>query len=85
MSYQVIVPKGSAPPLAPYSPGVKAGNALYVSGTLALDSSGKLVGRNDIRAQTRHILVRLFRRAAKRVQDKLYELLRAGMVDVARL
>ena len=56
MSYQVIVPKGSAPPLAPYSPGVKAGNALYVSGTLALDSNGKLVGRNDVRAQTRHIL-----------------------------
>ena len=25
MSYQVIVPKGSAPPLAPYSPGTKAG------------------------------------------------------------
>jgi aminoacrylate peracid reductase len=56
MSYQVIVPKGSAPPLAPYSPGTKAGNAVYVSGTLALDSSGKLVGKDDVKAQTRHIL-----------------------------
>ncbi len=56
MGYQVIIPKGSAPPLAPYSPGTKAGNAVYVSGTLALDSEGKLVGAGDPKAQTRHIL-----------------------------
>lgn len=56
MGYQVIIPKGSAPPLAPYSPGTKAGNAVYVSGTLALDSAGKLVGPGDPKAQTRHIL-----------------------------
>ena len=56
MSYQVIVPKGSAPPLAPYSPGAKAGNALYVSGTLALDSAGNVIGKGDVKAQTRHIL-----------------------------
>jgi aminoacrylate peracid reductase len=56
MSYQVVVPKGSAPPLAPYSPGTKAGNAVYVSGTLALDAKGNLVGKDDPKAQTRHIL-----------------------------
>jgi aminoacrylate peracid reductase len=56
MSYKVVVPKGSAPPLAPYSPGTKAGNAVYVSGTLALDSQGKLIGKGDVKAQTRHIL-----------------------------
>jgi aminoacrylate peracid reductase len=56
MSYQVIVPEGSAPPLAPYSPGTKAGNVIYVSGTLALDSSGNLVGRGDVKAQTQQIL-----------------------------
>ncbi len=56
MSYKVVVPKGSAPPLAPYSPGAKAGNAVYVSGTLALDSSGKLVGKGDAKAQTRQVL-----------------------------
>jgi aminoacrylate peracid reductase len=56
MPYQVVVPKGSAPPLAPYSPGAKPGNALYVSGTLALDSAGNLVGKGDVKAQTRHIL-----------------------------
>jgi aminoacrylate peracid reductase len=52
----VIVPKGSAPPLAPYSPGTKAGNVVYVSGTLALDSNGNLIGKGDVKAQTRHIL-----------------------------
>jgi aminoacrylate peracid reductase len=56
MPYQVVVPKGSAPPLAPYSPGTKAGHAVYVSGTLALDSNGTLVGKGDAKAQTRHIL-----------------------------
>lgn len=56
MPYKVIVPKGSAPPLAPYSPGTKAGKAVYVSGTLAIDKDGKLVGAGDVRAQTRFVL-----------------------------
>jgi len=56
MPYEVIVPKGSPPPLAPYSPGTKAGNAIYVSGMLAMDSDGKLVGENDVKAQTRQVL-----------------------------
>ena len=56
MPYEPIIPKGSAPPLAPYSPGTKAGNAVYVSGTLALDSNGKVVGANDVKAQTKHVL-----------------------------
>lgn len=56
MPYQPVVPKGSPPPLAPYSPGAKAGNALYVSGTLALDKDGKLVGAGDVKAQTRFVL-----------------------------
>src|SRR5205085_11862077 len=56
MPYTPIVPKGSPPPLAPYSPGAKAGNAVYVSGTLAIDREGKTVGVGDARAQTRFIL-----------------------------
>jgi aminoacrylate peracid reductase len=56
MPYDVIVPKGSAPPLAPYSPGTRAGKAVYVSGTLALDKDGRLVGAGDVRAQTRFVL-----------------------------
>jgi len=56
MPFDVIIPKGSPPPLAPYSPGTKAGNAVYVSGMLALDSEGKLVGEGDVKAQTRQVL-----------------------------
>jgi aminoacrylate peracid reductase len=56
MPFTPIIPKGSAPPLAPYSPGTKAGNAVYVSGMLAMDSAGKLVGEGDVKAQTRQVL-----------------------------
>ena len=56
MSFKVILPEGSPPPLAPYSPGAKAGNVVYVSGTLAMDAAGKTVGVGDVRAQTRHVL-----------------------------
>jgi aminoacrylate peracid reductase len=51
-----IIPKDSPPPLAPYSPGVKADNVVYVSGVLPLDKDGKLVGQGDVTAQTRQVL-----------------------------
>lgn len=56
MTRTVILPKGSPPPMAPYSPGIRADNVLYVSGTLAMDGAGALVGAGDIRAQTRQVL-----------------------------
>ena len=56
MPFTPVIPAGSPPPLAPYSPGARAGNVVYVSGTLALDAAGKLVGAGDVRAQTRHVL-----------------------------
>ena len=56
MTFKTIIPLGSSPPLAPYSPGAKAGNVLYVSGTLAMDVTGRTVGVGDVRAQTRHVL-----------------------------
>ena len=56
MPYQPVIPIGSAPPLAPYSPGAKVGDTVYVSGTLALDSNGTLVGAGDVKTQTRHVL-----------------------------
>jgi aminoacrylate peracid reductase len=60
MPYTPIVPRGSPPPLAPYSPGAKvvnaAGSTVYVSGTLAIDRDGTTVGVGDAREQTRFIL-----------------------------
>lgn len=51
-----IIPEGSPPPLAPYSPGVRAGDMIYVSGVLALDKEGNAVGLGDAAAQTRQVL-----------------------------
>ena len=52
-----VHPKGAPPPLAPYSPGsLGIGPVLYVSGTLALDRDGKVIGAGDVRAQTRAVL-----------------------------
>ena len=52
-----VHPVGAPPPLAPYSPGCRAtGPVLYVSGTLALDSQGKVIGAGDVKAQTRAVL-----------------------------
>jgi len=56
MTWTPIIPPGSAKPLAPYVPGTRAGDAIYVSGTLALDSTGQTVGPGDVRAQTRCVL-----------------------------
>ena len=56
MTHEVIIPTGSAPPLAPYSPGVKAGETVYVSGVLAMDANGNIVGPGDIKAQTQQVI-----------------------------
>jgi aminoacrylate peracid reductase len=56
MPRKPIIPAGSPPPLAPYSPGVLADNILYVSGVLAMDSSGATIGVGDATAQTRAVL-----------------------------
>ncbi len=56
MPKKPIIPKDSPPPLAPYSPGVRAGNVVYVSGILAIDKDGKTVGEGDAARQTRQVL-----------------------------
>jgi reactive intermediate/imine deaminase len=52
-----IVHVGPALPL-PFSPAVKAGGLIYVSGTLSTDAQGKVVG-DDVGAQTRGVLDRI--------------------------
>ena len=49
------------PPVGPYSPAVKAGGFVYLSGTLAQDDSGAIVGKGDVAAQTRRIIERMQR------------------------
>lgn len=47
------------PPVGPYSPAVKAGGLIYLSGTLAQDPSGAIVGKGDVAAQTRRVIDRM--------------------------
>ncbi|MEN9205498.1 MAG: RidA family protein [Thermostichales cyanobacterium BF4_bins_65] len=50
-----LVTVSGFPTIAPYSPAVKVGTTLYISGTLAMDSEGKVIG-SDIQTQTRAVL-----------------------------
>jgi reactive intermediate/imine deaminase len=46
---------------APYSAALRAGQLLFVSGTVAVDADGKLVGAGDLVAQTRQALLNVRR------------------------
>lgn len=56
MPKEIIVPEGTAKPLAPFVPATKADNIVYVSGTLAFDEYNNVVHVGDAAAQARHIL-----------------------------
>jgi aminoacrylate peracid reductase len=56
MPHQPVIPQGAPPALAPYSPGVKAGNTLYTSGILSLGENGNIIGIGDAAEQTRQVL-----------------------------
>jgi reactive intermediate/imine deaminase len=47
------------PPTGPFSHAIKAGDLIYVSGTLAQDAAGAIVGKGDIAAQTTRVLERI--------------------------
>ena len=53
-----LVMAGPAP-VGPYSPAVKAGGLIYLSGTLAQDATGAVVGKGDVGAQTRRVIERM--------------------------
>jgi aminoacrylate peracid reductase len=56
MKRKPIYPKDAPRPLAPYTPGIKVGNTIYVSGMLALDDKGEIVGKGDVATQTRRVI-----------------------------
>lgn len=58
MQSKQIVTAGPAP-VGPYSPAVNAGGFIYVSGTLAQDDSGAIVGAGDVGAQTKRVIERM--------------------------
>lgn len=56
MHFETINPPQFPTPIAPFSAGAKAGNTVYVSGTLALGEGGVVLHPGDATAQTRHVL-----------------------------
>ncbi|OYY64409.1 pyrimidine utilization protein C [Sphingomonas sp. 28-62-11] len=56
MPFEAINPPQFPTPIAPFSAGAKAGNTVYVSGTLALGEGGVVLYPGDATAQTRHVL-----------------------------
>ncbi len=61
---------------APYSAALRVGNLLFVSGTVAVDEHGTLVGPGDLAAQARQALLNI---------QRLLEAAGAGWGDVAQL
>ena len=59
--YEPIYPSGGWPDKATFSPAVRAGNLLYISGTTATDENRQIVGKGDIAAQTRFIFEKFSR------------------------
>ena len=60
-AYEIITGPGPWPERYTFSPAVRAGNLLLISGTTATDEQGRLVAPGDIAGQTRQI----FRRFAR--------------------
>lgn len=54
-SFEAIIPSPNWPEKFTFSPGVRTGNLLFLSGTVATDDTGQIVGVGDIVAQTRQI------------------------------
>jgi len=55
MTRQEYRVEGQAEPISHFTDAVRAGNLLYVSGIVAVDGDGNLVGSDDVVAQTRQV------------------------------
>ncbi|MGH7365665.1 MAG: RidA family protein [Candidatus Rokuibacteriota bacterium] len=58
-AYEVITGPAAWPARYTFSPAVRAGDLLFISGMTAGDENGKIVGPGDIVAQTRYIFDKL--------------------------
>ena len=56
MSREEIRVEGLAEPISHFTDAVRAGGFLHVSGIVAVDSQGRLVGGDDVVEQTRQVL-----------------------------
>jgi enamine deaminase RidA (YjgF/YER057c/UK114 family) len=68
--YEPIFPDDGWPEKLTFSPAVRVGNLVLLSGTTATDEQGNIVGPGDIVLQTRHIFYK-FERILRRVGGSL--------------
>ena len=54
-TYEAVVPASGWSDKFTFSPAVRAGNLLFISGMTASDREGRIVGENDIVRQTEYI------------------------------
>jgi aminoacrylate peracid reductase len=53
---EIIQPPGRGPTTAPYSAGTRAGHVVYISGQVAFDAQGQVVGAGNLQRQTEQVL-----------------------------
>ncbi len=70
---KIAIQKGKAPLGLPFSPGVRFGDLLFVSGQGATDKKGKVTG-NDIKTQTR-LTLQNFRRIVEEAGSDMTKVL----------
>jgi 2-iminobutanoate/2-iminopropanoate deaminase len=57
MAHSIIFSDQAPAPIGPYSQAIQAGNTVYVSGQIALDSvTGQLVGNGDVAQETHQVM-----------------------------
>ncbi|MBU2963221.1 RidA family protein [Citreicella sp. C3M06] len=56
-----IIPEGAPTPIAPFVPGSRVGDTLYVAGMLALGPNGESLHPGDVKAQTRYVIDEIIR------------------------
>jgi 2-iminobutanoate/2-iminopropanoate deaminase len=56
---QVVIPKGGAKPMAPYSPGIISGNLLFTAGQIGLDPDSQKMVAGGVEAQAKQALENL--------------------------
>jgi 2-iminobutanoate/2-iminopropanoate deaminase len=73
VSRELVASPTAAPAIGPYSPALKVGNLLFLSGQIPLDPTSGQIVEGDIRAQT------------SRVLENMGELLKAGGASFANV
>lgn len=76
MRRQEITVEGLGPAISHYTDAVRFGDLLFISGIVSWDAEGKVVGKGDPVAQTRHIFAIM-----KRIMDEVG----AGFGDVLKV